>query len=49
MRTQIAGFANAEMTRFLYYINSYSGALKNINQKILGNSLKYVYSEVICL
>ena len=49
MRTQIAGFANAEMTRFLNYINSYSVTLKNVNKNSLGNPLKYVYSEDISL
>ena len=36
------------MTRYLNYISTYSFAL-NINLKILENSLKYVYSDVICL
>ena len=49
IRTQIVGFEIAEMTRFSNYNNSYSLALKNVNLKILGNSLKYVYSEVISL
>ena len=35
------------MTRFLNYIGSYSFALKNVNLKILENSLEYVCSEVI--
>ena len=41
-------FKIAEMTRYLNYISTYSFAL-NINLKILENSLKYVYSDVICL
>ena len=45
----MVGFEIAEMTRFLNYISSYSFALKNVNLKILENSLEYVYSEVICL
>ena len=35
------------MTRFLNYIGSYSFTLKNVNLKILENSLEYVYSEVV--
>ena len=45
----MVGFEIAQMTRFLNYISSYSFALKNVNLKILENSLEYVYSEVICL
>ena len=35
------------MTRFSNDGGSYSFALKNVNLKILENSLEYVYSEVI--
>ena len=45
----MVGLDIAEMTRFLNYISSYSFALKNVNLEILENSLKYIYSEVICL
>ena len=36
------------MTRFLNYIGCYSFALKDVNLKILENSLEYIDSEVIC-
>ena len=41
-------FGIAEMTRFLNYIGCYSFALKDVNLKILENSLEYIDSEVIC-
>ena len=35
------------MTRFLNYVGSYSSALKNVTLKLLEDSLKCVYIEVI--
>ena len=49
IRTQIVGFKIAEITGFLNYISSYSFALKNVDMKILENSLKYIYSKPSCL
>ena len=40
-------FGIAQITRLLNYIGNYSFALKNVNLKILENSLECAYSEVI--
>ena len=43
------GLEIAKITVFLNCVSSYSFAVKNSLVKILENSQKYVYSEVICL